>query len=90
MSNAPTDMKLALKEAIQKVLHDFARDDSDTGMVIHYSCSMEVMGGDGAIWLKHLASDGLSNWQELGMLISAEDDVRARMRRDTRDYNDEG
>ena len=82
-----TEMKLALKDAIQKVLHDFAKDDSDMGLVVHYSCSIEAVGGDGSTWLKHLASDGLSNWQELGMLISASDDVRARMRESTIDYN---
>lgn len=83
------EMKVALREAIQKILHDFAYDDSDRGLVVHYSCSMEVVGSDGRTWLKHLASDGISDWQEAGILISALDDVRARMRQDTIDYNDE-
>ena len=81
------DMKAAMSEALQKVLYDFAQDDSDKGLVVHYSCSIEVLGSDGRTWLKHLASDGLSNWQELGMLVSAEDDIRERMRQDTIDYN---
>lgn len=84
-----SEKKEAIRIALQTALHDFADDDSDKGLIVHYSVSMEVVGSDGGTWLKHLASDGISSWTELGMLISAEDDVRARMREDTRDYNAE-
>lgn len=75
-----TDKKEALRIALQEALHNFATDDSDRGLIVHYSVSMEVVGSDGNTWLKHIASDGISAWAELGMMISAEDDIRARMR----------
>ena len=84
-----SDMRIAMKDAIQKVLHDFSINDSDKGLVIHYSISAEVVGGDGEIWLKHLSSEDLPCWKEAGMLLSALDDVRAKMRGDTSNYGEE-
>ena len=82
------DKKEALRVALQEALHNFARDDSDKGLIVHYTVSIEVVGSDGNTWLKHLSSDGISAWAELGMLISAQDDIRARMREYSSDDED--
>ena len=74
-------------DALQRVLYDFAEDDTDKGVLTSFSVSMEVAGADGEMWLKHIASDGCTAWKELGMLISAEDDIRDRMRQKT-EYQD--
>ena len=79
--------KTGLREALQECLHVFARDDSDRGLVVHFSVVMEVVGGNGGTWLKHVSSEGISAWTELGMLISAADDVRETMRSSTVDLS---
>lgn len=60
-------------------MHSVAEHDSEKGIVVHFTLSMEVVGQSGEVWLKHFASPDLSGWLEIGMLTTALDDVRARM-----------
>ena len=80
-------MQEAVHDALQGILYTFAEDDTDKGILTAYSISMEVSGADGGIWLKHIASDGNTAWKELGMLVSAEEDIKDRMRTQT-EYQD--
>ena len=77
-------------EGIQSALHDFPTDDVDKGILIDWTLSFEIIGADGGTYLKHYSTADVTAWKELGMLISAADDVRARMRAQTTDfYKDE-
>ena len=72
-------------DGIQSALREFPSDEIDKGILIDWTLSFEMMSPDGGTYLKHYSTADVTAWKELGMLISAADDVRARMRAQTTD-----